>query len=117
MSEKMHECPACKGAGEFMAHHNTGEDSSGHFWANVECRLCQGEKVVSGTTMQNVMFGKYMRADMQKRGLSLFDVSKIFGLSTAEMSSVLLGRKSLEEAVEEARNLYEQKHSASTQSI
>lgn len=36
------ECECCNGAGKTGAHHNTGFDSSGHFWTESECPACKG---------------------------------------------------------------------------
>ncbi len=95
----LHTCPSCKGAGEFMTHHNTGLDSSKHYWDKVPCSLCKGEKKVSAMVMANVINGQSMRRHMRKHGLSLIDAAKINGISVSEMSSVLCGRKSLADAV------------------
>lgn len=95
----LHTCPSCKGAGEFMAHHNTGLDSSKHYWAEVPCSLCKGEKQVTAMVLANVVNGQSMRRHMQKHRLTLSDAAKINGISVSEMSSVLCGRKSLADAV------------------
>lgn len=36
------ECECCRGSGKTTLHHNTGIDSSGHFWSESECPACKG---------------------------------------------------------------------------
>lgn len=94
----LYTCPTCKGAGEFMAHHNTGLDSSKHYWDKVTCSLCRGEKQVSSTVLANVVNGQSMRKHMHKQGVTLREAARFHGISVPDMSSVLCGRKSLDDA-------------------
>lgn len=96
-------CPSCKGEGSSVQHHNTGPDSSGHFWAAVKCTLCKGEGSVTNKTIATVKAGKKLQKAMRKRGLTLIQAAASFGVSAGEMSSVYRGRKSLADAIEPAK--------------
>ena len=93
-------CPSCKGEGSSVQHHNTGPDSSGHFWAAVKCTLCKGE---TNKTITTVKAGKKLQKAMRKRGMTLIQAAASFGISAGEMSSVYRGRKSLADAIELAK--------------
>ncbi len=101
--EPTHKCPSCNGEGGSLCHHNTGADSSKHFWAKFKCTLCKGAGWVTTKTIANVKAGKRLQSDMHKQGKTLSQVATAFGVSVPEMSSVYRGRKSLGDAIEDAR--------------
>ena len=95
-------CPRCNGAGEYVAHHNTDSDSSQHYWDNVKCYLCNGDKMVSEYVIAAVQDGQRLRVQLREHGFSLRTAANNLGISVPALSSVLCGRITLHAAQTEA---------------
>lgn len=92
METQTHPCPACSGKGQFMAHHNTGADSSGHYWEDVNCLLCKGVGVIDQDRMDKYLWGQRMKKIRMELGISLMDLSRRTGFSSAQISAFEWGR-------------------------
>lgn len=84
-------CPKCGGQGSSTCHHNTGLDSSGHYWAEKECRLCRGAGTVSDAVLAQVAEGQRLQARRRARGESLLGAARRMGITTAAVSQVEQG--------------------------
>lgn len=75
-----------------MMHHNTGSDSSKHFWWPVKCELCKGSGLVTARQIDAVEKGLSLRTELREAGITMYELHKVKGIAPAETSSVLMGR-------------------------
>lgn len=88
MSQPLHTCPICAGKKGSECHHNTGPDSSEHYWGWSECMICKGAGEVDSDTIKNIEVGKMLRAARIAAGLSFIDAAKKYGVSPATISGI-----------------------------
>ena len=91
-------CPACQGKKPepTPAPHNTGPDSSGHYWSMVTltCGVCDSDPL--GATREDVerwAHGNKMRAEREARGEILYYAAKRMGISSAALSAIEWGKR------------------------
>lgn len=91
-------CPACnsKKPEPTLAHHNTGPDSSGHYWSMVtlKCDVCDSDP--KGATKEDCERwgrGQDMRKDRLDRGVSLYHEALSLGISSADLSALERGKR------------------------
>jgi len=91
-------CPACgsKKPEPTPAHHNTGPDSSGHYWSMVtlKCDVCDSDP--KGATREDCdrwAVGNLRRAERMERGVSLYHEAKALGISSSELSAIERGKR------------------------
>ena len=85
-------CPHCKGEKGANCHHNTGTDSSKHYWAWVDCSLCNGTGTVVNEVIKRIKLGKLLAAARRSSGMTLAETRKLFNTSSAKISAVETGR-------------------------
>lgn len=88
MSKTIHTCPACVGKKGSVCHHNTGIDSSKHFWAWSDCFVCKGTGEVDSEIVENIAIGKKLRTARIASGLSLMDAARKYGVSPVTISGI-----------------------------
>ena len=84
-------CPICKGQRGGNAHHNTGLDSTGHYWAWVQCRMCNGMGTITQQDQLRISNGLLLRAERMKNRVSLLEAAREKGISPAELSRIECG--------------------------
>ena len=72
---KQVKCPLCNGEKGSICHHNTGLDSSRHYWGWADCLTCKGTGTVDIQTLSNIEIGKKLRLARLYAGLSLMDAA------------------------------------------
>lgn len=85
---KQVKCPLCNGEKGSICHHNTGLDSSRHYWGWADCLTCKGTGTVDIQTLSNIEIGKKLRLARLYAGLSLMDAANKYGVSPATISGI-----------------------------
>lgn len=86
-------CIKCGGKGESMAHHNTGIDSSGHYWRAIPCSFCSATGEMSDEQFETIQDGIAQRKARQARGETLSEAATRMGICISSVSAVENGRK------------------------
>lgn len=90
-------CVKCGGKGKSMVHHNTGADSSGHYWRELSCSYCDGTGDMSDMQMQKIEDGVAQRKARQAKGETLSEAAFRMGVCISAISAIENGKKSVSE--------------------
>lgn len=86
-------CIKCGGKGKLVVHHNTGLDSSGHYWEELSCGFCAGTGDMSDEQFETIQNGIAQRKARQARGETLSEAATRMGICISSVSAVENGRK------------------------
>lgn len=86
-------CIKCGGKGKSVVHHNTGLDSSGHYWKELSCGFCSGTGDMSDEQFETIHNGIAQRKARQARGETLSEAASRMGICISSVSAVENGRR------------------------